>query len=54
VVSVPITGRRVPAPGSNSFSSVAGSGTGQPLWAVGFGTGSGQPQYSTLVETTTG
>jgi hypothetical protein len=43
-----------PAPGSNAFSSVAGSGIGQPLWAVGFGTRSGQPQYSTLVETTTG
>jgi hypothetical protein len=43
-----------PAPGSNAFSSVDGSGTGQPLWAVGFGTRNGQPQYSTLVETTTG
>jgi hypothetical protein len=42
-----------PAAGSDSFSSVAGSAAGQPLWAVGLGTG-GTPQFTTLVETTTG
>lgn len=43
-----------PAAGADSFSSVAGSAAGQPLWAVGFGTSSGTPQFTTLVETTTG
>jgi hypothetical protein len=41
-------------PGSNSLNAVAGSAAGQPLWAVGFGTSSGTPQVTTLVETTTG
>jgi hypothetical protein len=43
-----------PAAGSNSLNAVAGSAAGQPLWAVGFGTSSGTPQVTTLVETTTG
>lgn len=43
-----------PAAGSNQLNSVAGTTAGQPLWAVGFGTSSGTPQVSTLVETTTG
>ena len=42
-----------PAPGSNSLNAVAGSAAGQPLWAVGLGTG-GTPQETTLVETATG
>jgi hypothetical protein len=43
-----------PAAGSDQLSGVAGTIAGQPLWAVGFGTGSGMPQFSTLVETNTG
>jgi hypothetical protein len=43
-----------PAAGSNTLSSVAGTASGQPLWAAGFGTSGGTPQFSTLIEKTTG
>lgn len=42
-----------PGPGSNALNAVAAAGAGQPLWAAGFATG-GTPQFTTLIETTTG
>jgi len=40
--------------GANALSAASGTAAGQPLWAVGFSSSSGTPQFTTLVETTTG
>ena len=43
-----------PSPYSNVLDTVAGTAAGQPLWAAGYRTSGGEPDFSTLVETTTG
>jgi len=43
-----------PSAYTNVLDTVAGTAAGQPLWAAGYSTSGGTPQFATLIETTSG